>query len=32
MSFEYLADPGRPAWAGVLSGTPQPYFLGKDEG
>jgi quercetin 2,3-dioxygenase len=33
MSFQYLADPsGRPAWSGVLPGTPRPYFLRKDEG
>jgi quercetin 2,3-dioxygenase len=32
MSFEYLADPAKPAWSGVLPGTPQPYFLRKDEG
>jgi quercetin 2,3-dioxygenase len=32
MSFEYLADPGKPAWSGVLPGAPLPYFLRKDEG
>lgn len=33
MSFEYLADSaGRPAWAGLLPGAPQPYFLAKDQG
>ena len=32
MSFEYLADPSRPAWAGVLPGKPEAYFLSKGEG
>jgi quercetin 2,3-dioxygenase len=32
MSFEYLADPSRPAWAGVLPGKPEAYFLAKGEG
>lgn len=32
MSFEYLADPDRPAWQGVLPGRPEPYFLSKGEG
>lgn len=32
MSFEYLADPARPAWAGLLPGKPEAYFLSKGEG
>ena len=32
MSFEYLADPARPAWEGLLPGKPQAYFLAKGEG
>jgi quercetin 2,3-dioxygenase len=32
MSFEYLADPSRPAWAGLLPGKPEAYFLSKGEG
>ena len=32
MSFEYLADPARPAWTGVLPGKPEPFFLRKGEG
>ena len=32
MSFEYLADPNKPAWAGVLPGGPEPFFLRKGEG
>jgi quercetin 2,3-dioxygenase len=32
MSFEYLADPSRPAWAGLLPGKPEAYFLTKGEG
>ena len=32
MSFEYLADPSRPAWAGLLPGKPEVYFLPKGEG
>jgi quercetin 2,3-dioxygenase len=33
MSFEYLADPsGKPRWAGLLPGSPRPYFLAKGEG
>lgn len=32
MSFEYLADPDRPAWHGVLPGRPEPYFLHRGDG
>ena len=32
MSFEYLADPARPAWAGLLPGKPEAYFLSKGDG
>ena len=32
MSFEYLADPNRPAWSGVLPGRPEPFFLNRGEG
>jgi quercetin 2,3-dioxygenase len=32
MSFEYLADPDRPAWTGLLPGRPEAYFLGRGEG
>ncbi len=32
MSFEYLADPAHPAWAGVLPGRPEPFFLASGEG
>lgn len=32
MSFECLADPSRPTWAGLLPGKPVTYFLGKGEG
>lgn len=32
MSFEYLADPSRPTWAGLLPGKPATYFLGEGEG
>ena len=32
MSFEYLADPARPAWAGLLPGKPEAYFLNKGDG
>ena len=32
MSFEYLADPNRPAWSGVLPGRPEPLFLNRGEG
>jgi hypothetical protein len=32
MSFEYWADPARPAWAGLLPGRPETYFLSKGEG
>jgi quercetin 2,3-dioxygenase len=33
MSFRYVADPsGRPAWAGLLPGAPQPFVLSKTEG
>jgi hypothetical protein len=32
MSFEYLADPSRPTWAGLLPGEPAAYLLGKGEG
>ena len=31
MSFEYLADPSRPAWAGLLPGKPEAYFLAKEK-
>ena len=32
MSFEYLADPAKPAWAGALPGRPQAFFLRDGEG
>jgi quercetin 2,3-dioxygenase len=32
MSFEYLADPNKPAWSGLLPGRPEPFFLTKGEG
>ncbi|MGK5683672.1 quercetin 2,3-dioxygenase [Actinoplanes sp. URMC 104] len=32
MSFAYVARPEKPAWSGVLPGSPQPYFLRKGEG
>ncbi len=32
MSFEYLADPQRPAWSDQLPGRPEPYFLAQGEG
>jgi quercetin 2,3-dioxygenase len=32
MSFAYLADPARPAWAGLLPGKPEAYFLSKGDG
>jgi quercetin 2,3-dioxygenase len=32
MSFEYLADPAKPGWAGVLPGKPEPFFLRKGDG
>lgn len=32
MSFQHLADPSRPAWAGVLPGAPEPFVLRKGEG
>ena len=32
MSFEYLADPQRPAWSDQLPGRPEPYFLTKGGG
>ena len=32
MSFEYLADPSRPAWADLLPGKPETFFLKKGEG
>jgi quercetin 2,3-dioxygenase len=32
MSFEYLADPQRPAWSDQLPGRPEPYFLARGEG
>ena len=32
MSFEYLADPARPAWIGALPGKPEPFFLSRGEG
>jgi quercetin 2,3-dioxygenase len=32
MSYEYLADPSRPAWSGLLPGKPEAYFLTKGEG
>ena len=32
MSFEYLADPARPAWPGLLPGKPEAYFHSKGDG
>ena len=32
MSFEYLAASSRPAWAGVLPGKPEAYFVSRGEG
>ena len=32
MSFEYLADPQRPAWSDQLPGRPEPFFLARGEG
>jgi quercetin 2,3-dioxygenase len=32
VSYEYLADPDRPAWAGLLPGRPDAYFLSSGEG
>src|SRR4051812_25054925 len=32
MSFEYLADPARPASIGALPGKPEPFFLSRGEG
>jgi quercetin 2,3-dioxygenase len=32
VSFEYLADPSRPSWAGLLPGRPEAFFLNKGEG
>lgn len=32
MTFQYLADPSRAAWAGVLPGRPEPFFLSAGEG
>jgi quercetin 2,3-dioxygenase len=32
MSFQYLADPSRPAWVGLLPGKPEVFFLRNGEG
>lgn len=32
MSFQYLNDPARPAWTGLLPGRPAAYFLQQGEG
>jgi hypothetical protein len=31
VTFEYVADPSRPNWAGLLPGEPDAYFLDNGE-